>query len=168
VLTSPRLWLQGLVSHGSVSPRSAGRLAFAALCGLVVAWGAEPVAAQGKLEAQYEASLSGIPVGRGAWHIDITDDVFSAAASGGTTGILKSFAGGSGEPSLWLMLAGYCAVAMAARYLARGVPLPEVTARMKMHPFASGGLWGTSLGMLALALLLAPGGQTQPFIYFQF
>ena len=76
--------------------RSAGRLALAAVSGLVLAWGAAPAAAQGKLEAQYEASLSGIPVGRGAWNIDIQDDVFSAAASGGTTGILKSFAGGSG------------------------------------------------------------------------
>ncbi|QPF95070.1 DUF3108 domain-containing protein [Bradyrhizobium genosp. B] len=68
----------------------------AALCGLAMAWEARPAAAQGKLEAQYEATLSGIPVGRGAWNIDIQDDVFSAAASGGTTGILKSFAGGSG------------------------------------------------------------------------
>lgn len=82
--------------------RSAGRLAvvvrlaLAALGGLVLVWAAEPAAAQGKLEAQYEATLSGIPVGRGAWHIDIQDDLFSAAASGGTTGILKSFAGGSG------------------------------------------------------------------------
>jgi hypothetical protein len=76
--------------------RSAGRLALAALGGLMLAWAAEPAAAQGKLEAQYEATLSGIPVGRGAWNIDIQDDVFSAAASGGTTGILKSFAGGSG------------------------------------------------------------------------
>src|SRR5262249_51092479 len=73
-----------------------GRLGFAALCGLGLLWGAEPAAAQGKLEVQYEATLSGIPVGRGAWSIDIQDDVFSAAASGGTTGILKSFAGGSG------------------------------------------------------------------------
>ncbi|MBR0689427.1 DUF3108 domain-containing protein [Bradyrhizobium manausense] len=72
------------------------RLALAALGGLVLAWAAEPAAAQGKLEAQYEATLAGIPVGRGAWNIDIQDDVFSAAASGGTTGILKSFAGGSG------------------------------------------------------------------------
>lgn len=82
--------------------RSAGRLAvvvrlaLAAVGGLVLAWAVEPAAAQGKLEAQYEATLSGIPVGRGAWNIDIQDDVFSAAASGGTTGILKSFAGGSG------------------------------------------------------------------------
>lgn len=86
----------------SPRPRPAGRLAvvvrlaLAALGGLVAAWAAEPAAAQGKLEAQYEATLSGIPVGRGAWNIDIQDDVFSAAASGGTTGILKSFAGGSG------------------------------------------------------------------------
>lgn len=76
--------------------RAASRLALAALGGLVAAWAAEPAAAQGKLEAQYEATLSGIPVGRGAWNIDIQDEVFSAAASGGTTGILKSFASGSG------------------------------------------------------------------------
>jgi hypothetical protein len=76
--------------------RAAGRMALATAGGLVLAWGAAPAAAQGKLEAQYEASLSGIPVGRGAWNIDIQDDLFSAAASGGTTGILKTFAGGSG------------------------------------------------------------------------
>ena len=76
--------------------RSAGRLALAALCGLAVAWGAKPAAAQGKLEAQYEATLSGIPVGKGAWTIDIQEDVFSAAASGGTSGLLKTIANGSG------------------------------------------------------------------------
>ncbi len=76
--------------------RSAGRLALAVFGGLVLAWAAEPAAAQGKLEAQYEASLAGIPVGRGAWNIDIQDDVFSAAASGGTSGLLKSIANGSG------------------------------------------------------------------------
>ena len=52
--------------------------------------------AQGRLEAQYEATLAGIPVGRGAWTIDISDDTFSATASGGTSGILKALAGGSG------------------------------------------------------------------------
>ena len=53
--------------------------------------------AQGKLEAHYEATLAGIPVGKGAWTIDISDDQFSAAASGGTSGLLKTFAGGSGS-----------------------------------------------------------------------
>lgn len=75
--------------------------AWAALCalalaGLALAGLAVPAAAQGKLEAQYEATLSGIPVGKGAWSIDIQDDVFSASAFGGTTGILKTFASGSG------------------------------------------------------------------------
>jgi hypothetical protein len=40
--------------------------------------------------------LAGIPVGRGAWTIEIGDDQFSATASGGTLGLLNSFAGGSG------------------------------------------------------------------------
>ena len=52
--------------------------------------------AQGKLEAHYEATLAGIPVGKGAWAIDIADDQFSAAASGGTSGLMKAFSGGSG------------------------------------------------------------------------
>src|SRR6266480_5562421 len=52
--------------------------------------------AQGRLDAHYEATLSGIPVGTGAWVIDISDDQFSASASGGTAGLLKAFAGGSG------------------------------------------------------------------------
>jgi hypothetical protein len=77
-----------------------GRLTLAALIGLgaamSLAWGVAPAAAQGKLEAQYEATLAGIPVGKGGWTIDIGDDQFSAAASGGTTGLLKSFTGGSG------------------------------------------------------------------------
>jgi hypothetical protein len=52
--------------------------------------------AQGKLEAKYEATLAGLPVGKGGWNIDISEDQFSAAASGGTSGILKAFASGSG------------------------------------------------------------------------
>ncbi len=52
--------------------------------------------AQGKLDARYEATLAGIPVGKGAWTIDISDDQFTATASGGTAGLLKAFAGGTG------------------------------------------------------------------------
>jgi uncharacterized protein DUF3108 len=52
--------------------------------------------AQGKVDARYEATLAGIPVGKGAWTIDISDDQFSASAAGGTAGLLKAFAGGSG------------------------------------------------------------------------
>ena len=35
-----------------------------------------PAAAQGRLEAQYEDSLAGIPIGRGTWAIEIGDDPF--------------------------------------------------------------------------------------------
>ena len=59
---------------------------------MVAASGATPAFAQGKLEAQYEATLAGIPVGRGAWNIEISDDQFSASAVGGTAGLLKTFA----------------------------------------------------------------------------
>ncbi len=57
---------------------------------------ANPAAAQGRLDAQYEATLAGIPVGKGGWTIDVQDDQFSASAFGGTAGLLKAFAGGSG------------------------------------------------------------------------
>ncbi len=53
--------------------------------------------AQGRLDANYEASLSGIPVGKGSWTIEIGDDVFSASAQGGSAGLLKAFSGGSGS-----------------------------------------------------------------------
>jgi Protein of unknown function (DUF3108) len=53
--------------------------------------------AQGKLDARYEATLAGIPVGKGAWTIEIAEDQFTAAASGGTSGLLNTLAGGSGS-----------------------------------------------------------------------
>ena len=52
--------------------------------------------AQGRLDAKYEATLAGIPVGKGAWTIEISDDQFSASAFGGTAGLLKAFTAGSG------------------------------------------------------------------------
>ena len=47
-------------------------------------------------------------------------------------------------------------------------PVQAAVARLDARPLTSGTVWGTSLGLLALALLLAPGTQVQPFIYFQF
>jgi hypothetical protein len=52
--------------------------------------------AQGKLDARYTVSLAGVPIGKGAWVIDITDDQYTAAASGMTAGILRVFASGQG------------------------------------------------------------------------
>jgi hypothetical protein len=56
----------------------------------------DSASAQGKLDAKYEVTLAGIPVGKGAWTIDISDDQFAAAASGGTLGLLNAIAGGHG------------------------------------------------------------------------
>jgi len=53
-------------------------------------------AAQGRLDAEYVASLAGIPIGRGNWVVEIGDDQFSAAANGATTGLLQFFTGGHG------------------------------------------------------------------------
>ena len=55
-----------------------------------------PAAAQGRLDAKYEASLAGIPVGKGTWTIEVADDQYTASAQGGSTGLLRTFAGGSG------------------------------------------------------------------------
>jgi Protein of unknown function (DUF3108) len=57
----------------------------------------QPAFAQGRLEAHYEATLSGIPVGKGSWTIEIGDDAFSASAQGGTAGLMKAFSGGTGS-----------------------------------------------------------------------
>ena len=92
-----------MTSYGTISPghAPAPKLASARLLSALFALAlllALPQAsfAQGRLEAQYEATLAGIAVGRGAWNVDIADDQFSAAATGGTAGLLKTFAGGSG------------------------------------------------------------------------
>ena len=57
----------------------------------------QSAAAQGRVDANYEATLSGIAVGKGTWTIEIGDDVFSASAQGGSAGLLKAFSGGSGS-----------------------------------------------------------------------
>jgi hypothetical protein len=58
---------------------------------------ADPAAAQGRLDARYAVSLAGVPVGKGAWVIDIADNQFTAAASGATSGLLRVFASGQGS-----------------------------------------------------------------------
>jgi hypothetical protein len=74
------------------------RRPFGFLLVLVVATAVAPLPAyaQGKLEAHYEASLAGIPIGKGTWVIDITDTRYTAAATGTTTGLIRAFTGGQG------------------------------------------------------------------------
>src|SRR5258708_5410960 len=87
-------------TFGMIRPRptstSAPRLLGGVLAALVMLRPAGPASAQGKLDARYEVTLAGIPVGKGSWVVDIADDQYSASASGGTSGLLKAFASGSG------------------------------------------------------------------------
>lgn len=80
----------------AISPKAARFALAVSLC--AGAWLAPQAAgAQGRLEAQYEATLSGIAVGKGSWTVEIGDDAFSASAQGGTSGLLKAFSGGTGS-----------------------------------------------------------------------
>lgn len=70
-----------------------------ALAGAVLALpsSAAPAEAQGRLDARYEVTLAGIPVGRGSWTIEIADDHYLASVNGATVGLIKALAGGKGE-----------------------------------------------------------------------
>ena len=80
-----------MTSHRTVS------LALGLAAAVLSALAPQAASAQGRLDAQYEATLAGIAVGKGAWTIEIGDDTFSAAAQGGTAGLLKAFSGGTGS-----------------------------------------------------------------------
>jgi hypothetical protein len=84
------------VVHWSLTRISLGfRLAGAAIVAICLL--GSGASAQGKLDARYVATLAGVPIGKGAWVIDIGDDQFTAAASGMTTGLLRVFATGQGN-----------------------------------------------------------------------
>jgi hypothetical protein len=56
----------------------------------------QPAAAQGRLEAQYIATISGLPVGSGSWVVEFSDRSYTAAASGMTAGLLDMLIGARG------------------------------------------------------------------------
>jgi hypothetical protein len=68
-------------------------------------------AAQGRLQAEYVATISGIPVGHGNWAVEISDKAYTAMASGSTAGVLKLFSGAHGTGA-------------AAGIIAAGRPVP--------------------------------------------
>jgi Protein of unknown function (DUF3108) len=86
------------LTHLTIPMLSSAPLTVRAVLAAILLLAAVPSSAfaQGRLDAQYEATLAGIPVGKGAWTIEIGDDQYSASAFGGTSGLLKAFSGGSG------------------------------------------------------------------------
>ena len=57
---------------------------------------AAQVAGPVRLDAEYSATLAGLPIGHGNWVIEVTDEQYSAAASGSTTGLLRVFTSARG------------------------------------------------------------------------
>lgn len=79
--------------------RGVGSAALAAAVCILTVFAADAghvAAAQGRLEAEYVVTVAGLTIGRGNWVVEITDDRYTAAASGMTTGILKFFTGARG------------------------------------------------------------------------
>jgi len=57
---------------------------------------AGPAQAQGRMDAKYQATLSGIEIGKGSWTVTIGDKDYAGSTSGGTTGLIKAIGGGHG------------------------------------------------------------------------
>jgi hypothetical protein len=76
---------------------AAGMAAAALVLPALVLSAATPAWAQGRLDARYAVTLAGIPIGKGAWVIDLAEKQFTAAASGATSGLLRVFASGQGS-----------------------------------------------------------------------
>jgi hypothetical protein len=81
-----------------IGPR---RCVAALACGLAGVLGAalvtpDAASAQAKLDARYVVTLAGLPIGRGAWVIDINNDEYTAVANGKTIGLLSIISNGEG------------------------------------------------------------------------
>jgi hypothetical protein len=80
-------------------PFDAASAAFTAAVCVMAALAADAghgASAQARLDAEYTATLAGLPIGHGNWVIEIADDQYSAAASGSTTGLLRVFTSAHG------------------------------------------------------------------------
>jgi hypothetical protein len=84
-----------------IAPSVTAAVPAAAVCvmtllGALIGDARHSAAAQGRLDADYIATVSGVPVGHGSWVVEIADNAYTAAASGATAGLLKVFSGARG------------------------------------------------------------------------
>jgi hypothetical protein len=80
----------------------------------------------------------------------------------------KALVGGAADASLWSLLLGYAALTWLVTRLGPMPAWSEREIRPTWTPLARGVLWGGGVALLLLALVLSPGGEKPPFIYFQF
>jgi hypothetical protein len=81
-------------------------LAGAAMLTLAAALYSGAAHAQAKLDAHYQATLAGLPIGEGTWVIELEQDRYSAIVVGETTGLIKVFTGGQGTSMVRGILSG--------------------------------------------------------------
>lgn len=74
----------------------------------------------------------------------------------------RMFVGEAADFSIWLLLGLYLALSNLVNVMKNSLETKGT------HTEVRGFLWGTSTGLILLALVLSPGGQVPPFIYFQF
>jgi alginate O-acetyltransferase complex protein AlgI len=80
----------------------------------------------------------------------------------------RLFVGDGADVSLWLLLAVY-GVAVLLKELWQHRPEWSLAwTRPALAPLTRGAMWGFGVTLLLLSLLLSPGGEAPPFIYFQF
>lgn len=88
-----------------------GVLAPALLAPALLLTGAPEASAQGRLDARYTIAVTGISVGEAVWKVDVGQDRYTIAASGGASGLLKVLVSGRGE-------------ATAQGLIQNGIPVP--------------------------------------------
>jgi hypothetical protein len=107
MIIANRRWLFGrttgnvLVQASGVARYWPGGIAMLAALAL-----AAPAVAQGTVDAHYTAYLSGLPIAKGTWTIDIADDHYNATAKGATWGLLRLFSSGDAVSASRGTLAG--------------------------------------------------------------
>jgi hypothetical protein len=74
--------------------RATALVAALLLCGLLAA---SPAHAQGKVEAHYTISMTGVAIGEITWRIDIGDTLYRTTASGKASGVLSVLINGEGS-----------------------------------------------------------------------
>jgi hypothetical protein len=75
----------------------AAAVSVTAIFAAFIADASQGVHAQGRLDADYVATLAGIPIGHGNWVVEISDNSYTLAASGATAGLLRIFSGAHGS-----------------------------------------------------------------------
>ena len=91
---------------GACRPAWRGGLLVAVLGSALAIAGPVLAQAQGKLEARYTATLAGIPIGKGAWTVEIREHQYSAVANGRVTGLMRAITRGDGTATAEGAMAG--------------------------------------------------------------